>query len=277
MEDPFDQVRSGVESTLKKAERQRTKWAEARRQKPVRHDECKKLLIELLSSLELLETDLEDLDSAVCAVEKARSRFSHLNDAVIESRQAFVRNSKRATASIRDEVSSHTPNAKKGTKARASLQEREGLLASPSPLATVRSAASHASAASGSSAAATPPVAGLAPALDVDVRHTARIDAELGQHAMLQQVQIEQQDDALEVLSGAVRRLKNMGLEINDELSSQHRMLNELGNNLDLATNTMDSLKGKMQTMMKSKDRGKFCAIFALTIVFFGLLMLVMS
>ena len=275
MEDPFDQVRSGVESTLKKAERQRTKWAEARRQKPVRHDECKKLLIELLSSLELLETDLEDLDSAVCAVEKARSRFSHLNDAVIESRQAFVRNSKRATASIRDEVSSHTP--KKGTKAQASLQEREGLLASPSPLATVRSAASHASAASGSSAAATPPVAGLAPALDVDVRHTARIDAELGQHAMLQQVQIEQQDDALEDLSGAVRRLKNMGLEINDELSSQHRMLNELGNNLDLATNTMDSLKGKMQTMMKSKDRGKFCAIFALTIVFFGLLMLVMS
>ena len=39
-DDPFNQVRTQVVSMLKTAERQHTKWGEARRRKPVRHDEC---------------------------------------------------------------------------------------------------------------------------------------------------------------------------------------------------------------------------------------------
>ena len=38
-EDPFNQVRKQVISTLANCERQHTKWGEARRRKPVRHDE----------------------------------------------------------------------------------------------------------------------------------------------------------------------------------------------------------------------------------------------
>ena len=39
MEDPFHQVRKQVVSMLATCERQQTKWGEARRRKPVRHDE----------------------------------------------------------------------------------------------------------------------------------------------------------------------------------------------------------------------------------------------
>ena len=43
-DDPFNQVRSQVVSTLATAERQHTKWGEARRRKPVRHDECVQII-----------------------------------------------------------------------------------------------------------------------------------------------------------------------------------------------------------------------------------------
>ncbi len=270
MEDPFDQVRAGVARTLQQAERQHIQWGEARRRKPVRHDECKKLLIELLSLLDNLEADLDDMESAVCAVEKARARFPHLSDGEVEARRAFVRSSKRATASIRDDVSTHTPTAKKGPKGRASSQEREGLLAGSPSLGKGAVAAS-----AGGAAAATPPVAGLAPARDLDAEHAARIDAELGQHAAMQQVQLAQQDETLDALQVSVGRLKSLGQEMNDEISSQQRMLNELGGQLDNASNAMASLKDKMKTMMKSKDRGKFCAIIVLSCMLFALTMLV--
>ena len=93
--DPFPSVRASVARTLQHAEHQHAKWGEARRRKPVRHDECKKLLIELLGLLDNLEVDLDDLDGAVSAVEKDRARFPHLDDAEVASRRNFVRSSKR--------------------------------------------------------------------------------------------------------------------------------------------------------------------------------------
>ena len=266
MDDPFNQVRTSVASNLQKAERQHVKWGEARRRKPVRHDECKSLLIELLSLLDSLEGDLDDLEGAVGAVEKARARFSHVDDAELEARRNFVRNSKRSTASIREDVSSHTPmKSKRGGRA-SSQSEREGLLASPSAgnSSTKRGEASHAS---------PPPVAGMAPARDV----AASIDAELGQHAMMQQAQLDQQDETLDVLHGAVGRLKSIGQEMNDEINSQNRMLGSLGDQLDTASSSMAALKSKMSTMMSKKDRGKFCAILVLSVVLLGLTWLVVN
>lgn len=49
--DPFDIVRTQVIKTLATVERQHTKWSEARRRKPVRHDECKLLLTEVSGTL----------------------------------------------------------------------------------------------------------------------------------------------------------------------------------------------------------------------------------
>ena len=49
--DPFDMVRNQVKANLSAAERTHQKWGEARRRKPVRHDECKMLLLELTQAL----------------------------------------------------------------------------------------------------------------------------------------------------------------------------------------------------------------------------------
>ena len=98
-EDPFDTVRSQASKALAVAEARHAKWGEERRRKPVRHDECKLLLSELLSSLEAAEADLDDLEEVIGVVKASRSRFPQLDDAELASRENFVRSSKRVAQS----------------------------------------------------------------------------------------------------------------------------------------------------------------------------------
>ena len=278
-QDPFDTVRAQVTTTLAAAERQHIKWGEARRRKPVRHDECKLLLTELLSSLDALDMDLGDLEhvrgsrgcgSLICVadmvpsvvvaqvltvIEAKRSNFPHLTDAEVASRQTFVRSSRRKTLSIREDVSTHVPTAARGSsssRARSSTPERQGLLAESSR-----------------PAGASPP-AGLTPVVEPQAPREGRIgsaiDVELGGHMAMQQTQLAQQDEALDQLHGAVGRLRSLGQEMNDEISTQNRMIAELGTQVDAAADAMNSLKGKMKAMATSKDRGKYCMILALSI-----------
>ena len=84
------------------------------------------------------------------------------------------------------------------------------------------------------------------------------------------------QEEVLDELGSAVRRIKSMGQEMNDELTTQKRMLNELDSQVENASQAMRSLKDKMKEMAKSKDRGKFCAILFLSFALFALTCLVL-
>ena len=64
---------------------------------------------------------------------------------------------------------------------------------------------------------------------------------------------------------------------MNDEISTQNRMIAELGTQVDAAADAMNSLKGKMKAMATSKDRGKYCMILALSALLILLTMLVMN
>ena len=276
MEDPFDTVRAQVAGTLANTERQHKKWGEARRRKPVRHDECKLLLLELTQALEGLEADLGDLDATVTVVERNRARFPKLDDAEVESRRNFVCSSMRLVCSIRDDVSTHAPRSafSRGRNSSASA-EKEGLLARASPATQERSARS-ANVPGPSSFAA--PVNEITPAQeDVRAAHAAAINAALDHHAGLQQLQVQQQEETLDVLHESVGRLKNLGVEMSNEISTQKRMLSDLEAQVDVAADAMSSLKAKMQAMAKHKDRGKFCIILVLTIVLILLMYAVIS
>jgi hypothetical protein len=269
-DDPFDTVRAQVTSTLSNAERHHAKWGEARRRKPVRHDECKLLLSELNRMLDSLDADLTDLDAVVCLIERDRPRFPQLDDAEVNSRRAFVRSSIRAMQSIREDLSTHVPSKAALGGKHGATPEREGLLAAPSasPARTTNVAGSSVSGRMPHQDREMPPIS------EDDVRGSGN-GAFFGQHTSLQQTQLEQQDEVLDVLHGAVGRLKNLGNEMNDELSVHARMLGDIENQVDNASNAMASLKSKMKEMASSKDRGKFCAIIVLSCVLFGLTFLV--
>ena len=272
--DPFDTVRSQVAQTLARAETQQTKWGEARRRKPVRHDECKLLLAELLTSVEDVEADLGDLEEVLAVIERDRSRFPHLDDAEVASRQQFVRSSRRAVLSIRDDLSTHAPkscsgSASKSVKKGASPYEKQGLLAGDAGGMCSPAGAGGGGGSSSSAAKAAAADREMTPAHD----HNADY---LESGLALQQAQFKLQEDTLEDLGVAVRRIKSLGTEMNEELRAQKSMLDNLEGGIEKAGEAMTSLKAKMKEMAKSKDRGKWCAILVLSGLLFGLLCLVL-
>ena len=261
--DPFDTVRAEVAGALAAAEGKHAKWGEARRRKPVRHDECKLLLAELLTVLEGIEADLGDMDAAVTMVERNRARFSTLDDAEVSSRRTFVRSSMRLAQSIREDVFAHAPTKRAGSSPAgrgSAASEREGLLRAE---------------------ASTPPssesgLVSVGGAAREESQHkTAAMNAAFDHQMQMQHTQEQEQDEVLDGLHSAVGRLKNMGVEMNDEITTQNRMLRDLEAQVDTASGAMDSLKTKMKALAGRKDKGKLCTILVLSGVLFGLTFLV--
>ena len=104
----------------------------------------------------------------------------------------------------------------------------------------------------------------------------ANADA-LAQHGQQQQLQLEEQEEVLDDLHGAVRRLKSMGSQMNEELTTQNRMIGALEEQMDHVSGTMGMLRSKMAQMARSEDRGKYCAILLLTLLLVVLTSLVLG
>ena len=280
-EDPFDTVRSQASKALAVAEARHAKWGEERRRKPVRHDECKLLLSELLSSLEAAEADLDDLEEVIGVVKASRSRFPQLDDAELASRENFVRSSKRVAQSIREDLSTHAPKSARVSGSgigggRSRGEEQQSLLSSggDGPLTPPSARGAPATAAAGGSGCNG---SGAISARERELSAVADPNAELMESGQAQQqIQLEMQEETLAHLGSAVRRIKDMGLQMNDELSTQKRMLNELESSVETASEAMKSMKDKMKQMANSKDRGKFCAIIVLSLALWGLTCLVL-
>ena len=246
--------------------------------RPIRR--CKLLLAELLSSLEAVESDLEDLDEVLGVVESQRARFPHLDDAEVAARKGFVLSSRRATLSIREDLATHAPKTARVTGSVGSRgrgrggAEREGLLANEgggigSPALSSPGASPAVAAVSGGRGGGGGTREMPAACEDANASY---MESGMG----MQQEQMVMQEEALDSLSAAVGRIKSIGTEMNDELSSQSRMLRNLEEQVDSASDAMTSLKAKMKAMAGSKDRGKCCAICILSIVLFGLTSLVL-
>jgi len=229
----------------------------------VRHDECKLLLAELLTALEGIEADLGDMDAAVTMVERNRARFATLDDTEVTSRRTFVRSSMRLAHSIREDVSAHAPTKRAGSSPAgrgSAASEREGLLRAEA--STPQSSGSGVISAGGA-------------AREESQHKTAAMNAAFDHQMQMQHTQLQEQDEVLDGLHSAVGRLKNMGVEMNDEITMQNRMLRDLESQVDTASGAMDSLKTKMKALAGRKDKGKLCTILVLSGVLFGLTFLV--
>ena len=237
------------------------------------------MLAQLLSSLEAVEADLSDLEEVLGVVEANRARFPHLDDEEVASRRNFVRSSRRVTLSIRDDVSTHAPKSGRVSGGKVRGEEREGLLAESSGTPSARSTGSPGGtpASAGSSGFGGGGGAAAAAARDRELAAVRDANADTMESGLsMQEAQLAEQEDVLEDLGSAVRRIRSMGQEMNDELSTQSRMLNELESSVDSASEAMRGLKDKMKQMANSKDRGKFCAIIVLTLALWGLTCLVL-
>jgi hypothetical protein len=83
---------------------------------------------------------------------------------------------------------------------------------------------------------------------------------------------IQDQDTSLEHLGQAVGRLEQYGREINTEIKVQGKLLDALGNEIDTASDKMNTVQAALSKLLKTKDT---CQIWTIVILALVLILLV--
>ena len=79
-----------------------------------------------------------------------------------------------------------------------------------------------------------------------------------------QKLLIREQDETLKHLAGAVDRVQGMAIRVNEELSSQNVLLDDIEDQVEKTDSRMASLHRQLKTLANDKDRGKYCVIVCL-------------
>lgn len=86
---------------------------------------------------------------------------------------------------------------------------------------------------------------------------------------------LERQDEDLDELASAVRRIGALGRDMHVELEQQGELLDDLGGRFDGTIGRLKSVKDRIEVVMEQTGRRQFCTIVWLTIIFLVLTFLV--
>lgn len=91
-----------------------------------------------------------------------------------------------------------------------------------------------------------------------------------------QKMELKRQDDGLDMLSQSASRLGTLSLGISEELGQQNKMLDEMEDDLEKATNDLDILSKKTKELIqKSGGKRNFMIILGMSFVVILLLFLI--
>ncbi|KAM3924299.1 syntaxin-10 [Leptodactylus fuscus] len=246
LEDPFSVVRGEVQKALNTSRGLYQRWCELLQESQVTSvEEFDWTTNELRNSLRSIEWDLEDLEETISIVESNQKKFK-ISEAELNERREFVEKTRSSLKEMRDHISS--PRAQAFTE----RKNREALGVSQ-PLTSDRFSRLDEEIMSGNS------------------RYIEEQQAQ-------QQLIMNAQDEELELVSGSIRVLKNMSGKIGDELDEQAVMLDEFSYEMDNTQSRMDTvLKRMAKVSHMTSDRRQWCAIAALVVVLFIVLILLLT
>jgi hypothetical protein len=92
-----------------------------------------------------------------------------------------------------------------------------------------------------------------------------------------QRLLVREQDETISSLASTVERVQGMAVLVNEELSAQNRLLDELDGETERTDSRMRSLNTKLRHIATDSDRGKYCVIVLLLIVLIILILLVLA
>jgi len=211
--DPFYLVKEEIQDSVKGLQATFTRWE---RLPPSATDRIV-LSKELLSGCESIEWQVEELDRATGVAERDPARFS-IDLVEIERRKKWIASTFSQVQSIRRKLQTAAENGSGIRPGIATSNRRELMRMEEHPLPKSN--------------------------------HTADngfVTDESGRQALIMKEQEEDLDD----LSETVMRLGGVGLTIHEELSSQGRLIDELGNDMDSTATRLDFIQKRVATVMK--------------------------
>ena len=72
-----------------------------------------------------------------------------------------------------------------------------------------------------------------------------------------QRLLVREQDESISMLSQSVQRVQKMAISVNEELSSQNKLLAEIDDEVDRTDTRLKSLQGRLRHLANDSDRGK--------------------
>ncbi|KAH8941821.1 hypothetical protein BDL97_14G064800 [Sphagnum fallax] len=192
----------------------------------------------------MVAIQVEELDRATGVTERDPARFS-IDSAEIERRKQWTASTCRQVQSIRHNLHSATQNGS-GIQLGMAMSDRRELM---------RTGENH------------------SPNSNQTVDDGFLTDKS-GQQALIMKEQEEDLDD----LSETIMRLGAVGLTIHEELSSQGRLIDELGNDMDTTATRLDFIQKHVSRVMKKAGwKGQLMAIVSLVVLLLILTFLIFS
>jgi hypothetical protein len=246
--DPFRAVQDEVTASFNSVQADIQKWQKLSTKSP-KHEPMRQRIMSRVSELQV---DLQDMQATIDIALKDPTKFA-LTPSELMARQSFVRDLQAHVNDSRD-LLEPTPAAagRLAAKAAVTNADRSDLFAS-------RAGAAESGGTKRDQAA------------------WADNEATLQQQQQHREAVIDNQDQELGVLGNALDRLGAMSKVINEELKTQGKELDALGGDMDQTSSKMKQAEDIMKKMLKQKDRGKFCAIFVLSVVLILLLYAVVA
>ncbi|CAK4085651.1 unnamed protein product [Aphanomyces euteiches] len=199
--------------------------------------EFPKLTEDLKKDVTSSERSLGFLEQSIRAIESDRTKYSHIDRVELSARKAFVSSTRHDLMSISTEITSDA------VKARIQRDERKLLRASSSSVKT--------------------------PSSTID-RNAILVD----EKARQQQI-VKDQDADLDQLDVSVKRLGHVAVEINTEIKSQNKMLDDIELDMDDTQERMNFVMLRMSRLLKTKDTCQLGSILLLMAILVVLVFLV--
>ncbi|SCV74411.1 BQ2448_6843 [Microbotryum intermedium] len=239
MDDPYDEVKSEVESSLQHLSSLLASYARLLRNPQTRPDDLSYAHSELLALLSALDNDVDELQQALQLVERdplMRTRLG-LGQAVLAQRRTFVETVKAEMKTARKQLA--PSNGVTSSKSSRSQTQK--------PTTTIPNPLSSSSTPGKGAPYRDSPYDAQTGGAQVDEESDPNAEFEMQHQSLL----IEQQDQTLTSISGTVEQLRSQAWTMGQEVYDQNAMLEELDREVDATGTRLERAQRRMDRFIK--------------------------
>eukprot|EP00127_Corallochytrium_limacisporum_P004710 Clim_evm64s172 gene=Clim_evmTU64s172 len=244
MEDPFFVVKKNVEDALQQSRQQYQRWQHLFNAPTAgTYEEFEWTTNDLKNNLRSIEWDVDDLEETIAAVEKNPLKFNVSPHEVAE-RKAFVQDTRREISRISAALTSTKAKNKHEQTGRSALM---GTL-------------NQSNGGGGSRAN------GKYKRLEEELERDN--DRYMNDQFTEQQMMYREQDQQLTHIGQSLGRMKVMGAEMGTELDHQAVLMDDLGDDIEVADSRLKTLAKRVdKLLMNQDDKKQTCTIIVLIVV----------